>query len=101
MAEGIRSQRYALADEMDGVLMRTPGGSNIPVGTASPAGQAGIGGSGTKNVVIQRLFDTLQINGADGQDSKELAKEVIAQLVELLGGASEIEAAGLGDLLDG
>ena len=102
MAEGINKERYALSDAMDNVLMRTPGGGSIPVGTANPGGStAGGSGGSTKTVIIQKLFENLTVSGAEGQDAKELAKEVIAELVDLLGGASEIEVSGLGDLLDG
>lgn len=102
MAEGIHGERYALANAMDNVLMKTPGGGSIPIGTANPAGAtAGGAGTSSKTVIVQKLVENLTVSGAEGQDAKELAKEVIAQLVDLLGGASDIEAAGMGDLLDG
>lgn len=102
MAEGIYKQKGALATAMDSVLMNTPGGgTSIPVGTADPAGAAARGGSVTKTVVIQKFFETLQLNAEGDKGGKELAYEMIAHLVEILGGADEIEAAGLGDLLNG
>ncbi|MGG3803171.1 phage tail tape measure protein [Metabacillus fastidiosus] len=109
MAEGIYKQRSALAAAMDSVLMNTPqigvqaavdaGSTNVAAGTADPAGSAAGATNVTKSVVIEKLVEKIEINGTGSDNPKDLARQILGEMYELLKGADEIEAAGLGDLL--
>lgn len=109
MAEGIKKQKGALASAMDSVLTNTPqigiqasataGAPNVSKSAINPAGTTSSAQNVTKTVTINKLVDKLEISGAEGKNAKQLAQEVIAELYDLLKGADEIEAAGLGGLL--
>lgn len=72
--------------------------TDIQPGTINPAGSTG---SRTVNAQKSVMFgDTnIHIHGAENKNAKELALEVVDELVDLLKEADEIESIGLGDLL--
>lgn len=97
LADGVKGESKTLQRAVDGAFSNS--GVSVNATAVNPAGS---NKAATNNsTVVQKLFESIVIQGTEGMDEEALVNKLIEKLYELLREADDILGGGKGVLLNG